>query len=118
MTTLEKIARAYLACALWTASDPEDGLPLDREYDVDDFHADAVREASETCADFVLSAGDDVNDLDPEQIGHDLWLTRNSHGAGFWDRGLGEQGKRLTELAHPYGEAYVYVGDDNLLHFE
>lgn len=21
-----------------------------------------------------------------EQAAHDLWLTRNSHGAGFWDR--------------------------------
>lgn len=27
-------------------------------------------------------------DLDSlwEQIGHDLWLTRNGQGAGFWDR--------------------------------
>ena len=22
----------------------------------------------------------------PEQAGHDFWLTRNSHGCGFWDR--------------------------------
>ena len=32
-----------------------------------------------------------------EQIGHDLWLTRQGHGAGFWDRGL-PNGDKLTEL--------------------
>lgn len=26
------------------------------------------------------------DDLDPSQLGHDLWLTRNGHGTGFWDR--------------------------------
>ena len=29
------------------------------------------------------------------------------HGAGFWDRGLGEVGDKLTALCRPYGEAYV-----------
>ena len=24
--------------------------------------------------------------LDAAQLGHDLWLTRNGHGTGFWDR--------------------------------
>lgn len=35
--------------------------------------------------------------------GHDLWLTRSGHGTGFWDRGLGELGDRLTEAAKSYG---------------
>ena len=26
---------------------------------------------------------------DEAQAGHDFWLTRNGHGVGFWDRGLG-----------------------------
>lgn len=42
------------------------------------------------------------------QAGHDFWLTRNRHGAGYWDRGLGNLGKRLTESAHGYGEVCVY----------
>lgn len=37
--------------------------------------------------------------------GHDLWLTRNGHGAGFWDRGLGALGERLSEAAKGYGSA-------------
>lgn len=46
------------------------------------------------------------------RAGHDFWLTRNGHGAGFWDRGLGELGERLTAVAKPYSSAYVYVGGD------
>jgi hypothetical protein len=51
-------------------------------------------------------------------LAHDFWLTRNRHGAGFWDRGLGDVGKKLTELAHSCGERSVYLGDDNLVYFQ
>lgn len=47
-----------------------------------------------------------------ELAGHDFALTRNGHGAGFWDRGLGEVGERLSDLARLYGESSWYVGDD------
>jgi hypothetical protein len=30
-----------------------------------------------------------------EQAGIDFWLTRNRHGAGYWDRGLGITGDKL-----------------------
>lgn len=38
-----------------------------------------------------------------EYAGHDFCLTRGGHGAGFWDRGLGELGERLSEAARAYG---------------
>lgn len=31
-----------------------------------------------------------ATDMTPAQAGHDFWLTRNGHGAGFWD---GDDGK-------------------------
>lgn len=43
------------------------------------------------------------------EAGHDLALTRNRHGAGFWDRMLGTPGDELTELAHAAGELNVSV---------
>lgn len=36
--------------------------------------------------------------------GHDFYLTRNRHGAGFWDRGMGIVGDKLTKRAHEEGE--------------
>lgn len=52
-----------------------------------------------------------------EQFGHDFWLTRNRHGVGFWDRGLGGLGEQLTHHAHQAGERYTYQGDDALVYF-
>lgn len=45
------------------------------------------------------------------QHGHDFALTRNGHGAGFWDRGYGEVGERLSESARIYGEHSVITDD-------
>ncbi|AON97513.1 hypothetical protein SEA_CHEWYVIII_93 [Rhodococcus phage ChewyVIII] len=36
-------------------------------------------------------------------FGHDLLLTRDHHGVGFWDRGLGELGEYLTLCAGAIG---------------
>jgi hypothetical protein len=47
-----------------------------------------------------------------EQAGHDFWLTRNRHGAGFWDRGHGAEGADLTQHAKSFGDCDLYVGDD------
>lgn len=45
-------------------------------------------------------------------------LTRNGHGAGFWDRLHQSQlGDRLTAMCKPMGESHVYVGDDGQVWF-
>lgn len=54
----------------------------------------------------------------PGQIGHDFWLTRNGHGAGFWDRGLGDVGDQLSEAARAHGAMDAYLGDDGDLYLE
>lgn len=38
-----------------------------------------------------------------DYFGHDYLLTRDGHGAGFWDCGLGELGDYLTEIAESNG---------------
>lgn len=53
-----------------------------------------------------------------EMFAHDFWLTRNGHGSGFWDSELWEEFQDfLTEKSKEQKEAYVYVGDDNLIYF-
>ena len=48
---------------------------------------------------------------------HDYILTRNHHGAGFWDGDWGkEMGNTLTELAQRKSEIEPYVGDDGLVY--
>lgn len=67
---------------------------------------------------FIQENSDDLDGLDYGQIGHDLVLTANHHGAGFWDRGLGDRGQRLTDAAHPHGSIDAYLGADRFLHIE
>lgn len=55
---------------------------------------------------------DDGSEYTPERAGHDFWLTRNGHGAGFWDRGLGELGDTLDAASGVVGEVNAYLGDD------
>lgn len=48
-----------------------------------------------------------------ERAGHDFWLTRNGHGAGFWDGDWCEPAATtLMNASHAYGEIDLYVGDD------
>ncbi len=47
---------------------------------------------------------------------HDFILTRNGHGAGFWDGDWSEPiATKLTELCKKFGEIQIYLSDENLL---
>ena len=47
-------------------------------------------------------------------FGHDVALTRNGHGAGFWDRGLGEAGDVLTTWAESLGTLNIFLGSESI----
>lgn len=66
-----------------------------------------------------LNRHEDLIDGRFQQAGHDFWLTRNRHGAGFWEVSYWpkEVGDVLTKTAHEFGEISLYVGDDGLLYF-
>lgn len=52
-----------------------------------------------------------------DQGGHDFWLTRNGHGVGFWDRGHGPIGDKLTKYCEMCGPAELFEGD-KFIHYE
>lgn len=95
---------AYLQCALWSSVDSE-GNPLDENYDVDDLDAHVkgclLAEFNDFCDSAECVPYDDY--VSDAQLGYDFWLTRNGHGAGFWDGDWGTIGNELTELSKPYG---------------
>jgi hypothetical protein len=127
MDKLDEFTRAYIEAALWSSldeSDPSGGRPLDRTYGVDDIDPEALKAIRYDCERFQReNAGTWGDDWSDEQAGHDFWLTRNRHGAGFWDRFYGgcpgaRAGEKLTEASHRYGECYLYVGDDGKLYVQ
>lgn len=107
------IFNAYLECALWSSTDKND-QPLDENYFITDINDNSLEVLKIDVVDFVNANKIllEQSALDDEQIGHDFWLSRNRHGAGFWDRGLGNIGEELTEIARVYGSIDLYVGDN------
>lgn len=102
-TFLPRFETAYLECALW-ASIGDDGESLDGFYTPDDLDPASLARIRQDCEGFIEAQRELLRGLEPEQCGHDFWLTRNGHGAGFWDRGLGLVGRMLTDACKPYGE--------------
>ena len=67
---------------------------------------------------FINMVGDEVYDLDPVRVGHNIWYTRNGHGVGFWDTMEFEKeiGEKMTKACKDLGEVDSYVGDDGQIY--
>lgn len=121
---LDDFTRGYLDAAEWLLSDSDDveGGVADRDR-AEGWSDEAVKEAIDVCADFQEAVADrltryrEVTGRDMGSAGIDFWLTRNRHGAGFWDRGSDSCLKELSDAARAYGGCDTYVGDDGLIYF-
>lgn len=116
---LTGVLNGYMDCALWSSSDAEE-TPLDDNYSTADIDAETRREMRRDCARFVAENRDELERFSTltgrglSSLGHDFWLTRNHHGAGFWDRYLEADrkdqsavkklGERLTLAAEQFSE--------------
>jgi hypothetical protein len=120
-THLNKFVRSYLATGVWVEFE-SDEMP-------ETVSKEAIRLAFEDCqrfidkvkelfskedADYILKRpGSDLDLLAP----HEFYLTRNRHGAGFWDGDWDEHGDKLTKICHEMKECQLYTGDDNKAYF-
>lgn len=130
MTASEDFFRAYVACALWSSTDESDesgGEPLDKNYGYEDIAPETLARMRADCDTFFVNNAADLalyvdamsrraEWTNTARAGHDFWLTRNGHGVGFWDRGLGELGERLSRACYPFGSFDLYIGDDGRVH--
>lgn len=109
MSFVDTMYKAYLECVYFTETG-EEGQPPSHAELTNWFKLQALT----ACRNFVYaitwSPGVDLNELDPVQVGHDLWYTRNGHGVGFWDRPKvygTAQATEFTRLAKAQGEHYA-----------
>jgi hypothetical protein len=119
---MDEFTRQYIETALWSSTDNSDDSgdqPLDANYGIGDIDPKTLERMIEDCADFQKDFGEliDEGGGDYGQAGHDFWLTRNGHGAGFWDGDWPEpQAEQLTEASKDFGEYNLYVGDDGAIY--
>ena len=124
---LQEFIAAYVECALWASNDESNdngGEPMDKNYSADDIAPEALATITAECAAFYNANVQTWSEWwTDERAGHDFWLTRNGHGAGFWDRfsphsneEAAEAGDKLSEAARAARERNLYVGDDGLIY--
>jgi len=138
---IQEIINSYLNCAIWTdeenLKEDDDNMnretyKMDKEYwdeseikelisnpnlNIHNFDEDSVIKTYLDIKKFLNLVGSAVNDIDESDIGYDLWLTRNHHGAGFWDRGYDVKiSDILTKTAESLGTAHLYIGDNGILY--
>lgn len=113
---LDAFTQGYIEAMFFT-----NGEEIPEEKAFGNLAPETLRGIIEDCTDFQVRAGPfialaiKVNEYDQAQAGRDYWFTRNGHGCGFWDRGLGAVGDTLTTYS---GRAEInpYIGDDGLIY--
>jgi hypothetical protein len=111
---IDEFFDAYVETALWSSLTDE-GQPMDEQYSISDIDRETLQQMREDVNSFVDTNWTDLEKLHPANAGKDFWLTRNGHGAGFWDK-FNEAGDRLSVTAHLYGSIDLYIGDDEKIH--
>lgn len=120
---LDLFVDSYLETAKWVFCGEIEG----------DFSQEAIGTAQKDCKIFIdkvfdhfgqkkgmellMTGGQDL----PYLAAHDFFLTRNGHGAGFWDKPEKYGSKEsdcLTHIAVEMGESNVYWGDCNVLELD
>ena len=116
MTQLEEFIQGYIDCALWCSVD-DNGTLVEDTYTANDLEPGTKAQMIEDCMAFWNTYKDRIDDA--SQAGHDFWLTRNGHGAGFWDGNYPEEiGEILTQASHEYGKFDLYIDDNgSVFHF-
>jgi len=111
---MDEFTKSYIKTALWSSTDDEGNL--DDNHNIEDISEETLKVMVKDCQKFQEAHLDDICD-DLSLAGHDFWLTRNGHGAGFWDGDWPKEvGQRLTQASEISGEVNLYVGDDGKIY--
>lgn len=109
---IEEVLNSYLGTMLWSSGDEYD------EYSVDDFNVEDKEKSRKDVKFFIneiISNPDaygESSDYDDSTLGHNLALSRNGHGAGFFD----DNNDILQDIARKMGQVTLEIGDDGQLY--
>ena len=111
---LDTMTRQYLITALWaetcSSQNKDCPDPLDEHHTIENFSKHSLYSAEVDCLEFrnrCRIRDIDLTQYDDGELGRDLWLTRNGHGAGFWDGDYPIDGETLTEIAESLGHVDI-----------
>jgi len=106
---IDEILNSYIETAIWAEESDENDLQGKTINDVD---KESVANSKIEIYNFIKKAqqeaSDELSTYDSETLGHNLWLSRNGHGAGFFD----DNNDKLQNLARSMKPVDIYLGDD------
>lgn len=117
---LGKFVNAYITCALWSTPEDSvfgDGSMLDSKYTKYNISEPTLAQMIRDCVHFYWRNRVDLEEVysigtyTESDAGHDFWLSRNGHGAGFFDRGFDDVWDRLQASAKGFGTVDLWVDD-------
>ena len=118
---LDEFTRGYFEAVEWLLDDD-----IDRGK-IRGFSRDAVKRGKADCARFqveyteLLAVYREATGRDDACAGHDLYLSRNGHGSGFWDRVVQpwqvETLQALHTAARDAGETYHEVSRGRIVQY-
>ena len=120
---IDDFTASYIECALWSSDEYDVKLIGVGDHELSE---QAFAEMIAEAADFqrsearLLAEWYELGET-PARAGHDFWLTRVGHGAGFWDRHhdnapAEKLGNQLTAASKAYGSRELYIGYDGLIY--
>ena len=118
---LDRFTSSYLESALWSSTDDE-GTPLDdAKYADIELSPELIALFNTDCANFRADNAALLEQASEYQSeghqAHDFWLTRNGHGAGFWDGNYPKElGEALTKASKAFDTCDLYIGDDGKMY--
>ena len=106
---LQVFMAAYQEAAIWSSTDFDGNSLFSKLYADFTVSVKAKKRMEVDCLKFMIENHELIkNDL--TQAGHDFWLTRNHHGAGFWDGNWPQPDATiLTDSGHTFGELDFYT---------
>lgn len=118
---IEEVLHDYVIAALWSTpnNDSENEEYLEENYSIEDFDEKTLDSVRAKIKKFIEDNYDAIekSGTTDEQLGHDLWLSSNGHGAGFFDRGYDKDVEdKLMESARKLGGIDLEVGDDGKIY--
>lgn len=127
--TFDGFTRGYIECAMWSTQDEDEECPIDQSYGWWDIDLMSLLDVRDDCERFqkkyvteltgycIAREGESIGDL-MDYAGHDYWLSRNGHGAGFFDRGNDKVFSVLQEAARQEGSSDLVIGGSGKLYFQ
>jgi len=113
LSFLNAFLSAYIDCSLWSSFD-DNQQSLDRNYSAKDIDPVTMAQMEADCLKFYTENNlEELSNQELKHAGYDFWLTRNHHGAGFWDGDWPEPFSTLaTTAARGFGPFDLSVTDD------